>query len=117
MIAERREIAIALSRARSEARVGYVPTTTRRAAPLHRRARSPAHARRCGFDTSYAQAQLAAQIEAVEQVDAYAQTGGNADLRRFAEDTPAATPGRARARAVGSPGNRVRAARSLTACA
>ena len=39
------------------------------------------------FDKSYAQAQLSDQTETVEQLDAYAQTGGNVDLRRFAENT------------------------------
>jgi len=39
------------------------------------------------FDKSYAQAQLSARTETVEQLDADAQTGGNADLRRFAEAT------------------------------
>ncbi|HTE37927.1 MAG TPA: DUF4142 domain-containing protein [Reyranella sp.] len=67
--------------------VGYVPTfrglRPRHTAVLDRlRALEGAE-----FDKSYAQAQLSARTETVEQLDADAQTGGNADLRRFAEAT------------------------------
>jgi putative membrane protein len=87
MIAERGEIAIALSRARSEARVGYVPTF-RGVRPRHTAVLDRLHTLEgAEFDKSYAQAQLSAQTETMEQVDAYARTGGNAELRRFAEDT------------------------------
>jgi putative membrane protein len=87
MVAERGEIAVALSRARSEARVGYVPTS-RGVRPRYTAVLDRLHTLEgVEFDKSYAQAQLSAQAEAVEQVDAYAQTGGNVDLRRFAEDT------------------------------
>jgi len=87
MIAERGEIAVALSRARSEARVGYVPTS-RGVRPRHTAVLDRLHTLEgAEFDKSYAQAQLSAQTETVEQLDAYAQIGGNVALRRFAEDT------------------------------
>lgn len=87
IVAERREIAVALSRARSEARVGYAPSSgavrPRHIAVLDRLSTLEGEK----FDKAYTSAQLAAQIEAVDEVDAYAQTGGNADLRRFALET------------------------------
>ena len=87
MVAERGEIAVALSRARSEARIGYVPTS-RGVRPRHTAVLDRLHTLEgVEFDKSYAQAQLSAQTETVEQLDAYAQTGGNVDLRRFAENT------------------------------
>jgi putative membrane protein len=86
MIAERGEVAVALSRARSEARVGYVPTS-RGVRPGYTAVLDRLHTLDgAEFDKSYAQAQLLAQTETVEQVDAYAQSGANADLRRFSEE-------------------------------
>lgn len=84
MIAERSEIAVSLSRARSEARVGYVPTASgsrpRYIAVLDRLHTLDGEA----FDKAYTGAQLTAQIEIVDEVDAYAREGSNANLRRFA---------------------------------
>ena len=87
IIAERGEIAVALSRARSAARVGYVPSSRalrpRHTATLDRLRTLEGET----FDKLYGQAQLEAHIEIVDQVDAYAKEGGNADLRRFALET------------------------------
>jgi putative membrane protein len=86
MIIERGEIAVTLSKARSEAGVSYAPT------PGDPRPRHTAVLNRLGtlqgaeFDTVYASAQLAAQIEVVDQVGAYSQNGGNGNLRRFAQE-------------------------------
>jgi putative membrane protein len=85
MTAERGEIALLLSKARSEARVGYVPTSSS-VRPRHTAVLDRLHTLEgTEFDKAYASAQLAAQIEIVDQVEAYGRDGGNADLRRFAE--------------------------------
>lgn len=86
MIVERGEIAGLLSRARREAGVSYAPT------PGDPRPRHTAVLDRLNtlqgaeFDDAYAVAQLAAQIEAVAQVGAYSQNGGDSNLRRFAQE-------------------------------
>lgn len=86
LISERSEIAIALSRARSQARVGYVPTAggsrPRYTSVLDRLRTLDGEA----FDKAYAGAQLKAQLDIIDEVGAYAREGSNADLRRFAVD-------------------------------
>ena len=86
MIIERGEIADVLVKARSEAGVTYAPTPG---------GKNPRHTavlehldglQGAEFDNAYANAQLAAQIEAVDQVGAYSQNGGNGNLRRFAQE-------------------------------
>ena len=87
MLAERGEMAGLLSKARSEAGVSYAPT------PGGSRPRHADVLDRLGtlqggeFDNAYASAQLAAQIEAVAQVGAYSQNGGNGNLRKFAQES------------------------------
>jgi putative membrane protein len=86
LLAERGEIAIALSKARSDARVGYVSSSGVR--PRHTAVLDRLHTLNgAEFNQAYATAQLAAQIDVVDEFDAYAQTGGNANLRRFAQET------------------------------
>jgi putative membrane protein len=86
IIIERGEIADILSKGRSEAGVSYAPT------PGGARPRHADVLDRLGtlqgseFDVAYANAQLAALIEAVDQVGAYSQNGGNANLRRVAQE-------------------------------
>ena len=86
MIIERGELAGTLSKARSEAGVSYAPTPgdprPRHTAVLDRLATLQGGQ----FDEAYAQAQLAAQVEVVDQVGAYSQNGGNGNLRRFAQE-------------------------------
>lgn len=85
MIIERGEIAVVLSKARSEAGVSYAPTPgdprPHHSAVLDRLATLQGGE----FDNAYASAQLAAQIEVVDQVGAYSQNGDNSNLRRFAQ--------------------------------
>jgi putative membrane protein len=86
IIVERGEIAGTLSKARSEAGVSYAPTPGG-ARPRHADVMDRLGTLQGGeFDVAYASAQLAAQIEAVDQVGAYSQSGGNANLRRFAQE-------------------------------
>ena len=86
MIIERGENAVLLSKARNEAGVSYAPT------PGGSQPRHATVLERLGtlqggeFDNAYASAQLAAQIEVVDQVGAYSQNGGNGNLRRFAQE-------------------------------
>ena len=86
MLVERGEMAGLLSKARSEAGVSYAPT------PGGSRPRHADVLDRLGtlqggeFDSAYASAQLAAQIEAVDQVGAYSQNGGNGNLKKFAQE-------------------------------
>jgi putative membrane protein len=86
MLVERGEMAGLLSKARSEAGVSYAPT------PGGSRPRHADVLDRLGmlqggeFDNAYASAQLAAQIEAVAQVGAYSQNGGNGNLKKFAQE-------------------------------
>ncbi len=44
------------------------------------------------FDTAYANAQLAAHIDAVAQFGAYSQDGGNGGSRRYAQGAAAEAP-------------------------
>jgi putative membrane protein len=85
MIIERGDLALVLSKARSEAGVSYAPTPgdprPRHGTVLDRLATLQG----AEFDNAYASAQLAAQIEAVDQVGAYSQNGDNGSLRRFAQ--------------------------------
>ncbi len=87
MIIERGELAGTLSKARSEAGVSYAPMAggirPRHTAVMDRLATLQGSQ----FDEAYAQAQLAAQAEAVDQVGAYSQNGGNGNLRRFAQES------------------------------
>lgn len=86
MIIERGEAAGVLVKARSEAGVTFAPTPggrePRHAAVLDRLTvlNGPE------FDTAFASAQLAAHMEAVDQVGAYSQNGDNANLRKFAQE-------------------------------
>jgi putative membrane protein len=84
MMVERSEIAVSLSRARSEARVGYVPTAgdarARYTAVLDRLRTLDGET----FDKAYTEAQLTAQLDIVDEVGAYAREGSNANLHRFA---------------------------------
>jgi putative membrane protein len=84
LMSERSQIAIELSRARSEARIGYVPTTgglrSRYISVLDRLHTLDGEA----FDKAYAEAQLKAQLDITDEVGAYAREGTNAELRRFA---------------------------------
>lgn len=86
MIIERGEMAGLLSRSRREAGVSYAPT------PGGERPRHTAVLDRLStlqggeFDAAYASAQLSAQLEAVAQVGAYSQSGGDGNLRRFAQE-------------------------------
>lgn len=87
MIIERGEIAELLSKARNEAGVTYAPTPGR-ARPHHADVLERlATLQGRDFDSAYANAQFAAQTEAVDQVGAYSQNGGNGNLRRFAQET------------------------------
>ena len=87
MLVERGEMAGLLSKARSEAGVSYAPT------PGGSRPRHADVPDRLGtlqggeFDNAYASAQLAAQLEAVAQVGAYSQNGGNGNLKKFAQES------------------------------
>jgi len=86
MLIEREELAGILSRSRREAGVSYAPTPGG-AQPRHTAVLDRLNTLQGGdFDTAYASAQLAAQLEAVAQVGAYSQSGGNGDLRRFAQE-------------------------------
>jgi putative membrane protein len=86
MINERSENAVVLSKALSAARVTYAPV------PGNGKPRHTEVLDRLGtlqgveFENAYASAQLAAQAEAVAQVGAYSQNGGNGNLRRFAQE-------------------------------
>jgi putative membrane protein len=86
ILVERSEMAGLLSKARSEAGVSYAPTPggarPRHADVLDRLATLQG----AEFDNAYANAQLAAQIEAVDQVGAYSQNGGNGNLKKFAQE-------------------------------
>ncbi len=85
MVTERDEVATLLSTARAEAGVVFAPTPggtrPRHADVLDRLALLFG----TEFDEAYTSAQLAAQIEAVDQVGAYSQNGGNGNLRSFAK--------------------------------
>ena len=86
MLIEREETASVLSRVRAEAGVMHAPTPGG-ARPHH----TDVFDRLvllfgAEFDNAYASAQLSAQIEAVDQVGAYSQNGGDANLRRFAQE-------------------------------
>ena len=86
MLLEREESATVLSTARAEAGVMHAPTPGG-ARPRH----TDVFDRLvllfdAEFDNAYASAQLSAQIEAVDQVGAYSQNGGDANLRRFAQE-------------------------------
>ena len=85
MLVERGEMAGLLSKARGEAGVSYAPTPggsrPRHADVLDRLATLQGGE----FDSAYASAQLAAQIEVVAQVGAYSQNGGDGNLKKFAQ--------------------------------
>ena len=84
MVADHTEAAQFLSRARSEAGVSYAPdpnNTQGTVATLQRLNTLEG----VEFDTAYANAQLAAHIDAVAQFGAYSQDGGNGGLRRYAQ--------------------------------
>ena len=86
MAIERGEMAVLLSRARSEAGVSYAPTPGG-SRPRHADVMDRLATLQGGeFDNAYASAQLAAQIEMADQVGAYSQNGGDAQLRRFAQE-------------------------------
>lgn len=86
ILIERQEMAGLLSKARNEAGVSYAPT------PGGSRPRHADVLDRLGtlqggeFDSAYASAQLSAQLEAVAQVGAYSQNGGNGNLKKFAQE-------------------------------
>lgn len=84
MVADHTEAAQFLSKARSEAGVSYAPdpsNTQGTVATLQRLSVLEG----VEFDTAYANAQLAAHIDAVAQFGAYSQDGGNGGLRRYAQ--------------------------------
>ncbi|WP_439614126.1 DUF4142 domain-containing protein [Reyranella sp.] len=84
MVADQTEAAQFLSTARSEAGVSYAPDPSNApgwAATLQRLNVLEG----VEFDTSYANAQLAAHIDANAQYGAYSQDGGNGALRRYAQ--------------------------------
>ncbi len=86
ILIERQEMAGLLSKARSEAGVSYAPTPGG-SRPRHADVLDHLGTLQGGeFDSTYASAQLAAQVEAVAQVGAYSQNGGNGNLRKFAQE-------------------------------
>jgi len=84
MIAEHTEAAQILVKSRSEAGVSYAPDP---AAPPNTHAILQRLSGLQGpeFDTSYANAQLAMQTDAVDQYGAYSQNGGSGPLRKYAQ--------------------------------
>jgi putative membrane protein len=87
ILIERQEMAGLLSKARSEAGVSYAPMPGG-SRPRHADVLDQLGTLQGGeFDSAYASAQLAAQLEAVAQVGAYSQNGGNGNLRKFAQET------------------------------
>jgi putative membrane protein len=86
MLIERADMAGLLSRSRREAGVSYAPTPggplPRHTAVLERLMTLQGSE----FDAAYASSQLAAQAEAVAQVGAYSQNGGDGNLRRFSQE-------------------------------
>lgn len=85
MLVDHEESVGVLAKARQEAGVTFAPTPG---------GREPRHAavldrlsvlNGADFDATYASAQLAAHIEAVDQFGAYSQNGDNANLRGFAK--------------------------------
>lgn len=86
MLIERGEMAGLLARSRREAGVSYAPTPggplPRHTAVLERLMTLQGSE----FDAAYASSQLAAQAEAVAQVGAYSQSGGDGNLRRFSQE-------------------------------
>jgi putative membrane protein len=86
MLIERADMAGLLSRSRREAGVSYAPTPggplPRHTAVLDRLMTLQGSE----FDAAYASSQLAAQAEAVAQVGAYSQNGGDGNLRRFSQE-------------------------------
>ena len=84
MVADQTEAAQFLSKARQEAGVSYAPDPNNApgwTATLQRLNVLDG----VEFDTAYANAQLAAHIDANAQYGAYSQDGGNGALRRFAQ--------------------------------
>jgi len=86
MIIERGDMAVLLSKSRQEAGVSYAPTPGD-ARPRHADVLDRLNSLQGSeFDSAYASAQLAAQLEVVAQVGAYSQNGGSGPLRRFAQE-------------------------------
>ena len=86
VLIERGQMAGLLSRARNEAGVSYAPTPGG-SRPRHADVLDHLGTLQSGeFDNAYSNAQLAAQMEAVAQVGAYSQNGGNGNLRKFAQE-------------------------------
>ncbi len=84
MVADQTEAAQYLTKSRSEAGVSYAPdpsNTPGWVATLQRLNVLEG----VEFDTAYANAQLAAHIDANAQYGAYSQDGGNGALRRYAQ--------------------------------
>ncbi|MDP1965314.1 MAG: DUF4142 domain-containing protein [Reyranella sp.] len=84
MIAEHTEAAQILVKSRAEAGVSYAPDP---ASPPHTHAILQRLSGLQGpeFDTAYANAQVGAQTDAVNQYGAYSQNGDNGTLRRYAQ--------------------------------
>ena len=84
MVADQTEAAQYLSRARSEAGVSYAPDPSN--APVWTATLRQLNVLEgVEFDRAYANAQLAAHIDANAQYGAYSQDGGNGALRRYAQ--------------------------------
>jgi putative membrane protein len=84
MIAEHSESAEFLVRARSEAGVSYAPDPANppNTVAVLQRLNALEGAQ---FDTAYANAELASQTYAVDQIGAYSQNGTNGALRKYAQ--------------------------------
>jgi len=84
MLAEHTEAAQVLAKSRAEAGVSYAPdpsTPPNTVAVLQRLNAAVG----VEFDTAYANAELASQAYAVDQLGAYSQNGDNGTLRRYAQ--------------------------------
>jgi putative membrane protein len=82
MVADHTEAAEFLSKARSEAGVSYAPDPNHSTVATLQRLNT---LQGVEFDTAYANAQLAAHLDAVAQYGAYSQDGSNGGLRRYAQ--------------------------------